>query len=53
MRPQTLVDDAMKVRKILNFTELYFLVGIRESSDQFLSQILETVWIGEQFKYCG
>jgi hypothetical protein len=43
----------MKVRKILDFTELDLLVGIRDSSDQFFSQILETLRIGEQFKYGG
>jgi hypothetical protein len=53
MRPQTLVDDTMKIRKILDLTELDLLIRIRESSDQFFSEILETLRIGEQFEYSG
>jgi hypothetical protein len=43
----------MKIRKILDVTELDLLIRIRESSGQFFSRILKTLRIDEQFGYGG
>jgi hypothetical protein len=43
----------MKIRKILDVTELDLLIVIRESSDRFFSRIIKTLRIGEQFGYGG